>query len=267
MTRPLHVGQIPYLNCLLFFHALEGKTDVRLSPLVPSALSGAAANGGVDAGPVPLVSTWEIEAQYTPLDDFCIATIDHARSVLFLSKVPFDRLDGAAIGITDQTSTSVRLLQLMLAQVWRVRPARFTALDPATNDAFLLIGDEALRHRRGTDLHPHVADLGTVWRKWTGLPFVFARWMVRKDLPDPERRRLCSMLEESMASGWPLLQEIAAGRAGELHMTVDEVREYLQGFRFRMTGAEREAMARFRELDTALRAGAADTRERTRVES
>jgi hypothetical protein len=38
MTRPIHVGQIPFLNCILFFHALEERADVRLSPLVPSAL-------------------------------------------------------------------------------------------------------------------------------------------------------------------------------------------------------------------------------------
>ena len=69
-----------------------------------------------------------------------------------------------------------------------------------------------------------------------------------------------------MASGWPQLERIAASRAAELHMTIDEVREYLQGFRFRTTAAERTAMAKFRELDTAMRAGAADTLEKSRVE-
>lgn len=249
MTRPIHVGQIPFLNCILFFHALEGQTGLRLSPLVPSALSGA----GVDAGPVPLVDTWDIEDRYVPLDDFCISTIDRARSVLLFSKVPFDRLEGAEIGLTQQSSTSVRLLRVMLAHVWRVRPARFVPVDPGYNDAYLLIGDEALLHRRGDELHPHVADLGEVWQKWTGLPFVFARWVVRKDLPVADRDRLCALLEQSIATGWPQLDRIAAPRAAALHMTIDEVREYLEGFRFRATAAEHEAMARFRELDASAR--------------
>jgi chorismate dehydratase len=256
MTRPLHLGQIPYLNCLLFFHALEGRGDVRLSPLVPSALAGAAGDGAVDAGPVPLVDTWELEEHYMPLGEFCISVTDRARSVLLLSKVPFARLDGAEIGLTHQSSTSVRLLRVLLANVWRVRPARFAALDPARNDAHLLIGDDALLLRRGDESHPHVADLGEVWQKWTGLPFMFARWMVRRDLPGPERDRLVALLDESIATGWPQLERIAARRAAALHMSIDEVREYLHGFHFRATAAEHAAMVRFRELDTAMRAAA-----------
>ncbi|HEX6789986.1 MAG TPA: menaquinone biosynthesis protein [Candidatus Krumholzibacteria bacterium] len=262
MTPPIHLGRIPYLNCLLFFHALEGRDDVRLSPLVPSALGGAARESAVDAGPVPLVNTWEIEDRYMPLDEFCISVKDRAHSVLALSKVPLERLDGAEVGMTHQSSTSVRLLHVLLAHVWRVRPARFAPLDTARNDAYLLIGDDALRYRHGTDTHPHVADLGEVWQKWTGLPFVFARWMVRRDLPEPERRRLAALLDESIESGWPRLEEIGAEPAARLNMTIAEVREYLQGFRFRATSAEHDAMEKFRELDRALRGT-----EATRVRS
>jgi chorismate dehydratase len=254
MTRPVRVGQIPYLNCLPFFHAMEGEAGVRLSPLVPSALLHAATGGTIDAGPVPLVDTWEIEDHYVPLDDFCISVVDQARSVLLFSKVPFERLDGATVGVTHESSTSVRLLKVMLSHVWRVRPARFVALDPRQNDAYLLIGDEALLHRRGDELHPNSADLGEVWHKWTGLPFVFARWVVRRDLPASDRDRLCALLEHSMATSRSQLDRICAARAAALGMTIGEVREYLEGFRFRATAAEHEAMSRFRDLDAPERA-------------
>ena len=263
MTPAIRVGQIPFINCILFFHALEGQSGVRLAPLVPSALSGAAARDAVDAGPVPLVDTWDIEDRYVPLGDFCISTFERARSVFLFSNVPFEQLDGREIGITHQSSTSVRLLKVLLAHVWRVRPARFTALNARHNDAFLLIGDEALRHRRGVETHPRMADLGEVWQQWTGLPFVFARWVVRKDLPEADRERLCSLLEQSLESGWPRLEHIAASRAAELNMTIDEVREYLQGFRFRMTASEHEAIKKFRELDAATR----PARSQTSIES
>jgi hypothetical protein len=36
-------------------------------------------------------------------------------------------------------------------------------------------------------------------------------------------------------------------------MSVEEMREYLQGFRFRMTGAEHQAIGKFRQFDTAAR--------------
>lgn len=253
MTHPIRVGRIPYLNCALFFHEMEAHPDIRLAPLVPSALSAAATEGRVDAGPVPLVDTWELESSYAPLGDFCISTTAKARSVLLFSKRHFEELHGGEIGVTGQSSTSVRLLKVMLARVWRVRPARFAGVDPHTNDAYLLIGDQALLERRGTPDHPHVADLGEVWNQWTGLPFVFARWVVRRDVPAAAREELRDFLEQTLARGWSRLERIAAERASEVHMTPAEVREYLEGFRFRATAAEYEAMARFRELDTSVR--------------
>ena len=167
MTSTLRIGQIPFLNCLLFFNGLENTPGVELSPLVPRALSAAAQDGAVDAGPVPLVDTWEIERNYAPLGDFCIATTQRARSVFLFSKVAFDQLDGTEIGITDQTSTSLRLLKVLLANIWNARSARFSAIDRARNDAFLLIGDDALLNRHGAPEFPHMADLGEVWNQWT----------------------------------------------------------------------------------------------------
>jgi len=249
----IRIGQIPYLNCILFFHGLENEPDISLEPLVPRALSSAAAEGEVDAGPVPLVTTWEIEERYAPLGDFCISTIDRARSVLLFSRRPFDRLEGAEIGVTNETSTSVRLLKVLLMHAWRVRPVRFTRVDWQKNDAFLLIGDEALLHRRGVKDYPHVADLGEVWRKWTGLPFVFARWVVRRDLPAGENARLVRMLDHSVAEGWAHLERVASPRAAALNMSIEEMREYLQGFRFRMTVAEHQSIDRFRQFDAAAR--------------
>lgn len=249
----IRVGKIPFLNCILFFNALENEAGIRLEPLVPRALSSAACEGEVDAGPVPLVTTWEIEDRFEPLDDFCISTIDRARSILFFSKRPFEHLTGAQIGITNETSTSVRLLKVLLTHAWRVRPERFTHVDWPNNDAFLLIGDEALIHRRGVKDYPHVADLGEVWNKWTGLPFVFARWVVHRNLPDDDKTRLIRMLDHSIAEGWAHFERVVSPRAADLHMTVEEMREYLRGFHFRMTTAEHQAIGRFRLLDAAAR--------------
>jgi len=254
MTSQLRLGQIPYLNCILFFSGLEHEAGVKLAPLVPRALSAAASDDTVDAGPVPLVDTWELNERYAPLGEFCIATTERARSVFLFSKRPFASLDGADIGITDQTSTSVRLLKVLLANVWDARPANFTAVDRTRNDAFLLIGDDALRARHGMPEFPHVADLGGTWTEWTGLPFVFARWVARRDLRGADRDRLCALLEAAMERNWKQLDRIAAPRAAELGMTVGEVREYLEGFRFQATADEHRAMQKFREMDAVLRA-------------
>jgi chorismate dehydratase len=246
----IRIGKIPYLNSILFFHGLENEPGVRLESLVPRALSSAVAEGEVDAGPVPLVTAWEIEDRFEPLGDFCISTIAPARSILFFSKHPFDQLGGAEIGVTNETSTSVRLLRALLTHAWRVRPARCRRWRRTT---FLLIGDEALIHRRGVKDYPHVADLGDVWHKWTGLPFVFARWMVRTTLPDADKARLITLLDRSIAEGWTHFERVVSPRAQDLHMTIEEMRDYLQGFRFRMTAAEHQAIDKFRQFDDAAR--------------
>jgi len=260
----IKLGQIPYLNSVLFYFLFEDEarasaTDeaMELVPLVPRQLSGAVVEDGVDAGPVPLVTCWEIEDRYEPLGAHCIATADKARSILLFSKRPFTALDGAAIGVTAETSTSVRLLKVLLAHYYGVTPREWVHLDWPNNDAFLLIGDEALIHRRGVKDYPHVADLGEVWRAWTGLPFVFARWMVRRDLDGEVKRALDRRLARSVREARKQLDAIVAPRAKDLGMTTAEMREYLEGFAFSAGAAEHEAMERFRQLDAATRERAA----------
>ena len=112
-------------------------------------------------------------------------------------------------------------------------------------------GEKHVMHRRQGG--GFVADLGEVWHKWTGLPFVFARWMVRSTVPDHERTRLIAMLDGSIADGWLHFERVVSPRAQDLRMTIEEMREYLQGFRFRMTEAEHQAIGKFRQFDAAAR--------------
>lgn len=257
----IRIGKIPYLNSVLFYDALErdAGAELHFDPLVPRQLSGAAVDGAVDTGLVPLVTCWALEERYEPLvvdgrGDFCIAVRDRAWSILLFSKRPFDRLDGAHVGVTGETSTSVRLMKTLFTHYWRVRPSSYGRLDWPNNDAFLLIGDEALIHRRGVKDYPHVADLGEVWNAWTGLPFVFARWVVRRDVEDAARRDLVDRIDRSLEAGWRRVDEITAPRAHDLNMSVDEMRGYLEAFDFRMTDTAREAVGRFRQLDEATQA-------------
>ena len=47
-------------------------------------------------------------------------------------------------------------------------------------EAFLAIGDEALRLRNHPD-YPYRLDLADAWVEWTGLPFIFGVWVVSHD--------------------------------------------------------------------------------------
>lgn len=254
----IRIGEIPYLNSVLFYDALKREPGLSFTPLVPRALSGAAGDGVIDAGPVPLVTCWDIEDRFDPLGDFCIATTGKARSILLFSDRSIAALEGATVAVTRQTSTSVRLMKALFAHYYRIRPARYVDAReaqgrPPGGDAVLLIGDDALRHRNGLDGFEHVVDLGEAWHAWTGLPFVFARWVVRRDLAATDKDALADVVGSSLEAGWRNFDTAVAAKADELGMRLPEIREYLEGFHFRMTPDEHEAVQRFRELDRSAR--------------
>jgi chorismate dehydratase len=249
----ISLGRIPYLNSEVFYQDFPLDL-VELHDYVPSALSRAARRGEVDVGPVPTVTFFELEDQFMPLGDFGIAVEDKARSVLFFSRRPIEELDGSRIGITGESSTSVRLLKILMHQRYGVWPSEYVSTTDTRTDGILLIGDAALNNRHGLPSYPRVYDLGEMWREWTGLPFVFALWIVRRDLNREATELLVKLIDKSLERGMGRIDEIAAKRS-DLSMTPGEVREYLLGFNYRLGDREKEAIALFRKhLDAEERA-------------
>jgi chorismate dehydratase len=238
----LRVGRIPYLNCEPFFARLAGVESV---PLTPRLLGEAVAEGRIDAGALSLLDALRLESSLELLP-FGISTDGAAQSVFLFSRRPIGELDGAVIGITPETSTSVKLLRVLLALRHRVTPrAWVTPDDPC--DAVLLIGDRAIRAL--TSGHPFacVTDLGTEWVEWTGLPFCFARWGVRASAPAAERRDLERRLDQALEDGLADLPAIARARR-DTGWSEDEVIRYLRGFNYRIGAGEEKAIAEFTRL-------------------
>jgi chorismate dehydratase len=113
-----------------------------------------------------------------------IACRREATSVLLVSKVPPSEIRRL---VADAASrTSVALARLLLAERWGCRPrlvAASTALAALGTraDAAVVIGDPALLVRGSTGLLE--IDLGAAWQEWTGRPFVFAVWAIRRGAP------------------------------------------------------------------------------------
>ena len=243
------VGKIPYLNSEPFYYRMV-RDDIELISLVPSDLSRAAEAGEIDAGPVPIVDCFRLEDRFTQLGQFCIATLDKARSILLYSKRPIHDLGGATIGITGETSTSRRLLQVLLAYRFEVEPKEYVTLNDE-HDAFLLIGDEALRRRYGVPGYPYRYDLGEEWHKWTKMPFVFALWVVDKNMPEKRMTYLENVLYTCVDEGLEHMSLIGQMRE-DVRMSTREIVEYYQGFRYWAGVGEIKAMAKFREYLTSL---------------
>jgi chorismate dehydratase len=121
---------------------------------------------------------------YSLLSGLSISSIGPVKSVLLFTRIPLDELDGVEVGLTADSDTSVALLTVLLRRRFSFRNT-FRRLDVQSlegvgHTAVLLIGDKAL-HQARQATGWHVYDLGQLWWEFTGLPFVFALWIVRRD--------------------------------------------------------------------------------------
>jgi len=247
------LGKIPYLNSVPFYANLE-KNEFKILPVVPRRMGLLAEKGQIDAGPFSLMDYFRLEDS-VELMGWCIATRDQVKSVLLFSKEGWLGLEGRTIGITDDSSTSAKLLKVLLEKKHGVR-ARFEQLHSGVNDyskydAVLLIGDEALRHNKGGLAgFELVFDLAKEWYDWQRLPFVFAVWGMKKSLPESKKEEFTSALSISLEKSEQDIVRIAATYGRGLMLTEDETHEYLAGFNYRLGDRERESMCRFSELVT-----------------
>jgi chorismate dehydratase len=238
----LRVGRISYLNVEPFFHAFPWPIA---ESLPPRALGEAVAAGRIDAGPLALADCLRLEETVTRLP-FGIVGPTRAQSVLLFSDRPMRDLGGRRIGVTGETSTSVRLLRILLALRYEVPAPTLVGLDEPASAA-LVIGDAALLARRGRWPHPLCVDLGEEWTDWTGHPMVFAAWAARRAAPDTERRELEAVLATALETGLASLPAIARRRR-DTGLSETEIAEYLRSFTYRIGAAEEKAVAEYRRL-------------------
>jgi aminodeoxyfutalosine synthase len=245
------IGKIPFLNSVPFYAHFE-KRQFKILPVAPRRMGVLSDLGQIDAGAFSLMDYFRQE-NALELMGWCIATRDQVKSVMLFTKEGWADLDGKTIGITDDTATSVRLLQVLLEKKHRVN-ARFERLHSGVNDhtkydAVLLIGDEALRHNKiGLDGFELVFDLAREWYDWQKLPFVFAVWAMKRSLPDGTKGELTALLSESLEKSEEDFVSIGGLHGRQIGLTDQETLGYLEGFNYRLGEREKESMVTFRKL-------------------
>jgi aminodeoxyfutalosine synthase len=248
------LGMIPFLNSEPFHWNLH-LDSFRIIPMAPRRMGQLAREGTVDAGLLSLMDYFDLEDTFDPLD-YGIAVRDRARSVFLLSARDPKHLNGRHIGVTEETSTSVCLMRLILKQKFGCAPLLERMITDRQGqrmlsrfDAVLLIGDRALLNADHFGSHfPHRMDLAQAWHEMTGLPFVFARWSVRRSLDPGLRQDLARGLDQALRR-YEAAGPRAAGRHGRrLGLQPQEVARYLGGFNYRFGEAEATAIHRFRTM-------------------
>ena len=153
--------------------------------------------GRVDAALAPVARGASLSTFAEPLGAYGIACLGAVSSVRLFTRTRLADLmaQQGRFHATPQSQTSRALLECLCCLDFG-RPPRWCE-DPRDADARLLIGEDALDGRREEHTWPGHHDMGQWWHERTGLPFIFARWVVRADLPSEDKDRLARWLEQS----------------------------------------------------------------------
>lgn len=228
--RALRVGCIDYLNSVPFYYGMDA-FNCDLTYGSPSELTRLFCAGEIDAGLLPIGGFMGREQNFDYIGTLGIAAKQRAISVVLFANSPLDNRGDISIWVTDQSVTSRKLLQVLCDDWWRFENVRYVESE-LDCDAKLLIGDAALREINSNG-YARKYDLAQVWRQLTGLPFVFARWMVNADVDEQTKREFERNLNLNFSRNMSDLDALVAalrlknfGRA--------EIAAYLGNFTYRL---------------------------------
>ena len=211
----LNIGRIPYANLYPIFYYLDNKCDnseYKFIKGVPSKLNLMLRDGTLDISPSSSIEYLRNKSKYNILPWFSISSSGPINSIFLFSKFPLTELGGETLAVSTESATSTALLKIILKEFLSLK-CKFIPADRSgvkgllySCSGVLHIGDTAMSeaqkvaHTSSSSVRKdnlYVYDLAELWDRHTGLPFVFALWMVRKKL-DPWKKNLVKQLSENL---------------------------------------------------------------------
>lgn len=252
----LRLGQIGFLNVLPIYYPLESGIIPHSFDIVsgtPAHLNRLMAQGDLDLSVVSSIEYARHPERYFILPDLSISCTGAVKSVLLLSRTPIEELSGQNIIVSTQSHTSVALLRILFSVRLGIevgfQPGNCTeALDQGQSPpAMLVIGDEALRLKQHPD-YPYRWDLGEEWNAWTGLPFVFALWVIQRKAVERWNGHLRAAIDTlSAAKEWGRAHpdRICMEAVSRGLLSFEELRDYYQCLHFDLGKDEQKGLELF----------------------
>lgn len=198
----------------------HGKAELILDN-APARSAEMLAGGRVDAALVPVICAKTID-DVRLVEDVCVGARERVRSVCLVTS-GLDLTEVRSVALDISSKTSVALTKIIFREFlgsgpeWRDAEPDLDAM-LASSDAALIIGDPALK--LSFDARYRTFDLAQLWHRFTGLGFIFAMWMTRRD---PLAIDFAAARDEGLGH----IDEIAASYAGGIGVSENEMRSYL----------------------------------------
>ena len=196
----MKVCSVSYLNSIPFVYGLEKSgIEINLSLEIPSVCGQKLLNNEVDLALLPVVVIPNLD--YADIvSPYCISSDGVVQTVCLFSEVPLEQIDTILLDYHSMTSNA--LVKILCKHFWQIKPKfKISDVDFESNikgnTAGVIIGDRAYNYR---DNFPYVYDLSEAWKKFSGLPFVFACWVSNKPLDSSFKKAFSSALEYGISN-------------------------------------------------------------------
>ena len=237
----IRTGIVNYLNTLPLIYGLEKPPvagQIELIGDYPARIAAKLISGEIDLGLIPVAVIPQL-AEYHIVGDYCIGTEGEIASVALFSEVPMEEVE--KVYLDYQSRTSVALLRFLMKEYWGINPEIVQSSgenyrqEIKGRTAGLVIGDRALEQRK---ISTFIYDLGSEWKKITGLPFVFAAWVSNK----PVDLRFIQAFNAANEYGLQRLDEVIRQNPCN---DFDLEKYYTQYVQYRMDQAKRKGLQKF----------------------
>ncbi|MDR4509147.1 MAG: menaquinone biosynthesis protein [Candidatus Brocadiaceae bacterium] len=250
MEKKLRIGVVPYMNAKPLIYGLRKHSDsIELKFEVPSLLPEMLNSDQLDVALIPSIEYFR-NGNYVIIPEISISSFGAVDSVKIFSKVPIQEIRTAAL---DKSSlTSCALTKILLKERFHVSP-RYSPLNKNYDlaeihtDAVLVIGDNAMKI---IDNGFVTLDLGQAWYEFTGLPFVYAVWVVKKD------RRITGinkLLKSAKETGMRFIRHLANEESLRLQFSQERCHNYLtKSIRYNLGKEEIKGLERYYQCAVSL---------------
>ncbi|HCY84497.1 MAG TPA: ABC transporter substrate-binding protein [Desulfobacteraceae bacterium] len=249
------MGKITYINASPVYYGIDHGMHpdwLTLVPDVPAALNLKIRNAEIDISPISAAYYAMNHEDLLILPDLSISCDGPVLSVICASRRPLDELTGKKVMFSNESASGASFLKMIFAGRG-IRPEFSVGavghLDriPEDVDAVMVIGDAALT-QTWEDRFEYRFDLGALWHEMTGLPFVFAVWVVRKTFAKAHPELTAAAHELLLASrreGDAHTGEIIEAGTARLGLSRERIRAYYDCLACDLDGRKVEGMAAF----------------------
>jgi chorismate dehydratase len=244
----IRISAVRYANTYPFLYGLtESGFDKRavIETDHPSDCAAKLIEGRCDLGLIPIASIPLMKESHI-ISDYCIGANGRVRTIQMMSNYEFKYVSNVYLDY--RSRTSVNLIKVLARHYWK---KDFIWIDTSegfdfgsvrNNEAVVLIGDQCFEFESH---YRYRCDLAEEWKKYSGLPFVFACWASNKLLPAD----FIEDFNNALSFGVRNIDLVTERYGKRGSITGIELRKYLtENIDFHFDNEKRKAMGLFLDL-------------------